>query len=378
MAKLIALALLITTCFAQAQTLEKVGQSEISSSTKFDKIRFGGISSLAYDENEKVLWAVSDDRGKFGAPRVYKLKLVVTNHNGKPDFQVSYDSTYPIHEVHKALPVFDFEGLAILPWGDLLLSSEGDEGSRPRRPPRLIDVKLVDDKAEGAKPKKPFAKWMRDFDLPPWYLPEKTGKATQGLRTNLGFEGLTMASDNKTVTAAAESRLYQDPEGLSRILQYETSGAWVITPQREWTYPLDENKNGIWLLRGISEIIQFEDQKYWVLERGLQVSGGPLLSSQLYEVELAGGAPLTKAASKAKDLPLLKKRLVFDLDQLGMSENFEALAWGPLLSDGRRLLIVANDNNFEKSPSYFVFLAVGVSRSSKGQERETNHSMESH
>lgn len=353
-----------------AETFEKVGQVTFDSQMKFDGVRFGGISGLSYDEAENVVWAVSDDKGTHAPPRVYKLKLSVTEAaNKKIDVQLQLDARFEIKDSKKSLFVLDSEGLAMLPWGDLLVSGEGDEASRPRRLPRLLSMKIIDENAEEGKPKKPFAKYMRDFSLPEWYRPEKTGKPTKGLRTNLGFEGMAISSDGRLLTLASESNLYQDPLEQSRFLQYEMSTAWTMKASREWSYPLDENLSGLWLLRGISEIIQAETSKYWVLERGLQIAnGGQALTSQLYEVDLAGGHAIPSSGKRTalKDLPALKKRLVYDLDQLALSENFEALAWGPRLSDGRRLLIVASDNNFQNSSStYFVFLAVGVSPTPK-------------
>ncbi len=378
MAKLIAALGFLWSSLVCADQIEYLGRASFDSTYKFEKTRFGGISGLAWDASENILWAVSDDRGKLNPPRLYKLSLKVNSNKGKFDFDVKVEAVYEIKEKGKTLPVFDLEGIALLPWGNLLLSSEGDDGSRPRRPQRLIDVKMIEStseeslaaKAAGLPVEKPHGKWIRDFELPPWYVSEKSGKPTQGLRTNLGFEGLAMALNGSSVVAAAEYSLTQDIPHKPRFLQFDMVSAWVLKPTREWIYSLDPDPAGaVWLLRGISEILPVEGDRWWVMERGLQV-GVPPLTTQIYEVELKNGLninPLPTQATKAADLPELKKRLVLDLDKFSpdpLHENFEAMTWGPVLPDGRRLLVLSNDNNFQNgSATYFVFAAVTLDKS---------------
>lgn len=381
MAKLILLVLLFG-CGASADQIEHLGQVSFDSSHKFEKTRFGGISGLVWDDSDKVLWALTDDRGKLNPPRVYKMKLEIKTTPKKPvryTFDLKTEAVFEVKETGRSLPVFDFEGIALLPWGNLLLSSEGDDGSRPRRAQRLLDVKIITPsseealgaKAAGLPVEKSHGQVIRDYDLPKWYIPESTGQPTQGLRTNLGFEGLAMSLDNKALVAAAEGQLTQDTTQRSRLLRYEI-GAFTMTLAKEWSYPLDtDGPSGPWLLRGVSEILPVEEDRWWVMERGLQL-GVPPLTTQIYEVELKDGLSLNPLPTKPTfigDLPELKKKRVLDLDHFGptpMTDNFEAMTWGPPLADGRRLLILANDNNFQKgSATYFVFAAVKLERPSK-------------
>lgn len=370
---------------AIAAKLEYLSQVSFDSAYKFEKTRFGGISGMVWDENEKVLWLLTDDRGKVNPPRIYKATLDLTLLKRKPPipkFDLKVQAVYEVQEKGKTLPVFDFEGIALLPWGNLLLSSEGDDGSRPRRPQRLIDVKIIDAKSEetaaakaaGRPSEKPHALYIRDFDLPKWFISENSGKPTQGLRTNLGFEGLALSLDHKSVVAGAESHLTQDTPSKARLIQFDI-GAFTMTPSKEWIYPLDtDGPAGPWLLRGISEILPVENDRWWIMERGLQL-GAPPLTTQIFEVELKDGFninPIPAKAPKSGDLPELKKTLVVDLDKFGptpLADNFEAMAWGPRIDDGRRLLILANDNNFQSgSATYFVFVAVTLDKSASKRE----------
>jgi hypothetical protein len=56
----------------------------------------------------------------------------------------------------------------------------------------------------------------------------------------------------------------------------------------------------------------------------------------------------------------MNKTLVVDIASLGLSpDNLEAMAFGPMLPDGRMLLILASDNNFNPGQiTQFIALAV--------------------
>jgi hypothetical protein len=57
------------------------------SDMKFKKTKVGGISGLVQDGEN--LWAVSDDRGQWGAPRLYQLSL---GQNAKSEFTLKIDN----------------------------------------------------------------------------------------------------------------------------------------------------------------------------------------------------------------------------------------------------------------------------------------------
>ncbi len=56
------------------------------------------------------------------------------------------------------------------------------------------------------------------------------------------------------------------------------------------------------------------------------------------------------------------KRLLFDSVSLpaGWSDNYEALAWGPVQASGRRTLVIASDNNFNGGPTRFLVFDAGA------------------
>jgi hypothetical protein len=84
-----------------------------------------------------------------------------------------------------------------------------------------------------------------------------------------------------------------------------------------------------------------------VLERAYATGAGNSL--RLYEID-------TRDATDVLDIDALAagshrpaaKTLVADFAQLGLSrlDNTEGMCWGPALPDGKRLLVVVSDDNF--------------------------------
>lgn len=307
--------------------IELLKAIEFPADKEFKKTRIGGISGLVFDAESSVLWAVSDDRGKFGAPRVYKFLL-------KPDLSLELVDLVFIKDKEKARPVFDFEGISLLPWGNFLMSSEGDDRARPARLPRLIESKINGD-------------YVRDYSLPEAYLPGKSPSEPKGLRTNFGFEGLGMSLDGKSWILGSESWLAQDSQNASRLLKFDMKEAWVLQAGEEWIYKLNYE---LGLLNGLTDLQNYKQDRWLVLERTAHLEGKNITTQcQLLEIQMGGKDPL-------KGKPLLDF-LKINAKGISTKENYEAMALGPNSPKGR-ILIVANDNNFTKSPTQFLFFKI--------------------
>lgn len=324
----------------KAPGFKLLSQQEFKSDLHFQKTRVGGLSGLVYDKTESLFWAVSDDRGKFGEPRIYALRLEA---GAKPSLKL--EKLLFLKDPKKKLRVYDFEGVTLLPWGNLLVSSEGDMNKKPRVQPALIEFK------------KKNGEWVRDYDLPSDYLAEASGRQTKGVRNNFAFEG--MGWDGATTwLAATELPLVQDKNAFARVLEIHQPVAWVLKTGREWLYPLAELEMATKLsgkdfnvsLTGVSEIQFVRDHSWWVLERAANLSiHGLGFSAQIHEVRLPEIAPADRK---------LVKSLVLDLDPFAKA-NFEAMAWGPDLPNGKRLLLVMSDNNFDAGePTRILFFEV--------------------
>jgi hypothetical protein len=338
---------------------------EIPGTEVFGDSRVGGLSGLVWDASQKMFWAVSDDRGRVNEPRVYGLSLNI-RPAGKDQKLPKLEWKLlkkvllkdPKADPKKKKAVWDFEGIALLPWGNWLIVSEGDMNQKPRVNSRVVEFKLSGD-------------WVRDYDVPADYLAPLTGQQKIGPRNNFSFEGLSGSSVGDQWVVASELGLVQDKSEITRFLEYKQTEAWVLKPAREWIYslapvveakaPVAKVDTGTKLVNGVSEILHAQGNDWWVLERAAAVSvSGLSFQAELFQVTLASSEELTKEL--VLRLPTTDSRLM---------RNFEALAWGPDLPDGRKLLVILSDNNLEKGePTVFASFAVTLALKDVSQEGE--------
>lgn len=198
-----------------------------------------------------------------------------------------------------------------------------------------------------------------------------------GRQTNRGLEGLAISADGRRLYAMLQGPLLQDhPEdragqrlGLNTRL-YELNLDSGKT--RELVYVLDKASYGI------SEIVMLDDQRILVLERDNK-PGLEAKSKRIYEADFSKATDVSQVGSlPATTLPTgvqpIRKRLFLDLldKRFGLHNKelpakIEGLAFGPDLSDGRRLLIVCSDNDFNRDqPSQLYVFAVS-SKFSEGR-----------
>jgi hypothetical protein len=337
-----------------ALELEYLNQVVLPHKMNFKKTSIGGLSGLYFDPTQDSLFAVSDDRGNVNEPRIYEFKISAKLKEFKVEpknvifltvneSQMSHQSTHSKTQLFSR--VLDLEGISAAPWGDFLLTNEGDMNKKPRVSPQLLNVKK-----DGTI--------VREFEVPAAFLPEPTGEQKNGVRNNYAFEGLAANPNGKEWIVATEGPLVQDPKTFVRFIQYQMPEAWVLKPAKEFHYPLVAQKSAENILlefqKGISEITYLDEHRLLVLERMLQAaSNGLQFQVQIYETDL-------KTAEKDVSL---SKSLVLNLQnlkaQLGKIENFEGMTLGPLLSDGRRSLILVSDDNFMRDQrTQFLFFAI--------------------
>lgn len=337
---------------AHAMSLHYVGEVAVKAGTQLEKTVIGGLSGIAYKDGK--LWAISDDKGRFAEPRFYEFDLAV--NVGKVSLKprsVYFLSGTPNEGARK--PTLDCEGLVRLPSGDFLVSSEGDNNSKPRHKPRVLRIAAV-------------GSWQADLLISEKFIPESLGQQKKGVQNNAAFEGLTGTLDGKFVFAAVEASLVQDfLEGAEdkgdwiRILKFAEKEAQSYQPIAEYAYPVEplrDTPTGKEVFRGVSEILAVSETKMIVLERGLRLSTGNLwsYSATLYLADLSKATDVARLSRlrDGKFVGVSKVKLLdFEVDlakDRGAKkvQNFEGLAWGPVLADGRRSLLVMGDNNFSK------------------------------
>lgn len=364
MNKLVLVLALLSSEQSFSLSLEFIDAKILPTKEKISKSKIGGLSALYFDSQDEIMWAVSDDRGKASEPRIYEFSLkVVAKH-----LAIEPKTVHFIKRRDKGLlnTVLDMEGVAILPWGNFLISSEGDNNSKPRVAPELLDVKK-----DGT--------WVRSFQFPDKFIPEKTGKQSKGIRNNRGFEALTKSPVEEKYFLIQEESLLQDSQedvGPVRILLYEVPEAWVIKPTKEFIYlPAGadhedklktKSRTGPLELGGrVAEALAMSSTELLVLERTVALSAqGISYRCKIFLVELAGATDVSSVSSLVgvdlNKVKVAQKRLILDLEELkeklgGQIENFEGLAFGPEV-DKKKTILMVSDDNFKKSERTQVVL----------------------
>lgn len=364
---------------ASGVQLEFLADYTIKIPVEYKKTLIGGLSGMFYDTSDSKLVVVSDDRGKVNEPRIYKFKVDILESKEDKTIHSFKVSPVELMRIKNQKSKFykqdelDLEGIALLPWGGWLLSSEGDNNTKPRKKPQLFEIKASN------------GKWVRDFEVPQHFIPEISGEQKKGIQNNNGFEGLS--SFGNVVFAMAEDTLVQDKPVYSnqvRLLKYQMTEAWVLKNTQEYFYPIDPVSESVVLGRGVSEILALSEDKILVMERAAFAKDfGVQNSIKIFEVtipqvesnsknatetksdqnnngsDVKPQAELSQKQSSTQDPKkpiLLDKKLILDLDQIKSKfkthdklDNFEAMSFGPKLKDGSQTILMASDDNFNKT-----------------------------
>jgi hypothetical protein len=182
-----------------------------------------------------------------------------------------------------------------------------------------------------------------------------------GVRHNLGIEGIgyAAAGERRYVFTVNEQALEGDGPGSTvdhgtvvRITRHSLDGE----PALEVAYLTDPVFTAGYGDAGVSDLAALSPDRVLVLERGWVRAAGN--STRVYAVDLRG-APSIAGLDDARRAAPVAKRLVLDLATVDdrrcsvppdaqrrkIFDNYEGLALGPMLGDGRRVLFLASDDN---------------------------------
>jgi endonuclease/exonuclease/phosphatase family metal-dependent hydrolase len=341
---------------AAEPTVELLVETSLPGDLEVDRTLVGGLSGLTYDPGCDLFYALSDDRGSIAPPRFYTLKIRFDGDGT----EVTVLGTTLLRDPDGAPFArgdIDPEALALRTDGILFLASEGIP-HRDIEP--LIGRFGLDGSFKGSQ------------GLPNHYLSNADG--SRGVRDNLGFEGLAVSPDGRYLFAAAENALIQD--GPAADLDVASPTRLLVIdlvtgqPVAEYLYQVDPVPDeprpaSAFRTNGISEILAFDDHRLLVAERSFSAGVGNTV--RIFLVDLDGAADIGHIDSLRDIHGLqpepLSKVLVADIAKLGIEpDNIEGMALGPSLPDGRRLLVLIADNNFQPSAqkNQFLFMAVSV------------------
>lgn len=332
--------------------LEWIGAVEIPSGTSVDGEPVGGLSGLAWNAGDGTFWAISDDRSELAPARVVRLRIDLSDGRLDPRDVAVVGRVRLLRPDGRpfARRSLDPEGIAIV--GDrLFFSSEGDANDGV--PPFVAEAGLD-------------GKVRRFFDLPAAYLPEGDSR---GIRLNLGFESLSVSPDKRFLYSAVENALQQDGPRAdvgvpspTRILRFPLDGDGPI---EEIAYRVEgvratPREPTAFRLSGLDDLIALADGELLALER--QYVEGIGNEVRLYRTSWTSGEPVTGRDSIAgEEVAVARKELLLDFGSLGIRiDNLEGMTLGPRLPDGRRVLVLVADDNFNPEWQRTQLLAFAV------------------
>ena len=294
-----------------------------------DDPRSRELSGIAWDEATGTLWGVQDESANI-------VPLVPDQELRKWGFGsvITLKTSFPL----------DLEGIVVVPDGFIVASEKG---------PRLLDVDR-----EG--------KLRRDIPLPAHYA-----KA----RDNKSLESLSLSPDGRHLFTTTEEALTCDGAKATpttgtrvRVLRIARDGS-DATEHAYMTDPLPHAEGDY----GVADLAALSNDEVLVLERGWTRGFGN--TARIYRVSLSDPSTSCLAAAElSAEGPVMPKSLVVDLAKLKATglpatrqkqaapilDNFEGMAVGPVLPDGRRSLVLVSDDNARADQfARIVVLAVG-------------------
>jgi len=307
----------------------------------------GGLSGMDFSSSEGEYLLLSDDRSDLAPVRFYTARWPAPwtsppEATGVVELQRPGGGPWPSRRRAVAgLPVPDPESLRLRPdTGTLLWSSEGDVA-------RGFGPALYESARDG--------RFLREFAMPSMFEPDPAQR--RGPRDNLAFEGVALTPDGRQAWVAMENALIQDgpvptagaPGGPCRFTRIDlgtgrAAGQIAYLPD---AIPLRPLVPGTYADNGVSEVLMIDPHRMLVLERAYATGAGNSL--RLYEIDTRSGSDVLALDTLAPgNHRPAAKTLVADFATLGLGrlDNSEAMCWGPPLADGRRMLVVVSDDNF--------------------------------
>ncbi len=187
-----------------------------------------------------------------------------------------------------------------------------------------------------------------------------------GTFPNRGLEGIAQLGNGSTLVVAMQGPLIQDGKveggkclGIhTRLICLDTTHSQT----KQWVYCLADESTGI------SEILTVDEDRFLVLERDGN-AGNEARIKRIYLTETREATDVSNIAQLGRsELPQgvrpVRKQLLLDLldNRWGLggtnaAEKPEGMTWGGNLPDGRRLLIICVDNDFEsdRNSEFYAF-----------------------
>jgi hypothetical protein len=313
-----------------------------------DSAKFGSISGLAPDPVTKQWAAVIDDREQS---RVAWLRVGY----GEKGLDIIPTRMQPLRAgpgvPDRIATQSDLEAIVALPGGGFLM---GEEGHRVRETGEVWQPVILRVTADAVV--------TSVIEYPDQFHISSDGKT--GVRDNQGFESLAITPGGRVI-AGLEQPLIEDGSvtfdrgAPGRLIEFEPSGS-TYKVARQWRYMIsptprienfdltcEDGENGLVELLALSETRLISMERACLITRDQQFVANAV---QLFAVELIG----TEARKRLLlDFESVAPRLSSALTRL---ENFEGMAFGPVVN-GTPTLLIVSDDNFRKTQktSFLLF-----------------------
>ncbi len=326
--------------------LEFIGEATVPSGFEFAETTVGGLSGIDYNTLTGSYVAISDDRS---APRFYELTIDLQDGwLNQGDVTFTKVTTILDKDGQPFTTRPDPEGIRVVPFPGLLYwTSERQDG----------------DTTPFTRVMSAQGDYLAEFELPEKFV----GVAdVAGTRNNVGFESITVGKSRNRLLVANESALVQDGERASlsngsptRVLTLNTNNGKA---RQEYIYRVDpiakapEPSDGF-ADSGLVELLTLDRYFMIAMERSFSVGQGYTI--KLYLTTTLGASDVSGIDSiKDKNIRPMKKWLLLDLDELGLTlDNVEGMTFGPKINGQRSLVLVSDDNFSAFGPQVNQFLA---------------------
>lgn len=353
------LALLIAACSTVSKKdmsgydIAYLGDYTLKTRTAYNNTLVGGLSGITYNPKNNRFYSISDDRGEKGKPRFYEFEMSFEDN----EFDVKILKVTTLRNKNQRnfrVGTIDFEGITVLKNDNILLSTEGEQRTKKRIQPELMEYS-------------PTGYFVKSWPVPEFYKFENKGKITKGIRVNKGFESLTSTSDFIYTFTANEDSLLQDGKissqfnkGISRVTRYRhgvPNGTFAFDIEK---IPNPSNLKKIKGDNGVVDMIALDKNNLIVMERSW-ISNTKRNHIKLFHVNLTDATDVSSIESLGesgiKTVNKGTKKLLLDFDSVvgNMSidsqrlDNIEGITWGPRLLNDNQTVVVVSDNNFSRN-----------------------------
>jgi hypothetical protein len=350
--------------------LQFINSYYYASNLYIDKDRFGGFSAIRFRESDESAFILSDDKGKFGRPRILKAKLVYENHFFRPKPEGFIHLNFNIPNNPSARIPIDPEGLAIDENNNFIISSETINKTTSKTLLRVfsqtgqLSHEIATPEVYITEKKKATSytySTHNSYQAQTSNTVQRNGQQQQyttihGVRSNKGIEALAISKDKQKLYFGSEEPLGQERNKSHIRLSALKKENGTFIEDKVYLYPIEKDY-------GLVELYEYSPGVLFTLERKYD-SYKKKVTSRIYKVLLTE-SKVFLGEKISKNSPKLLKTLVLDLDDLlpllppGLQriDNIEGMSEGPRLPNGNKTLILISDNNFSShQKTQIIFL----------------------